>query len=129
MPTKSHLRVGLCGIGLDAYWPQFDGLREQLESYLARAGEQLQSPGVELVPLGLVDSAARGAKPDVMPRPNADLLVLYVTTYALSSTVLPLAQRAGVPILVLNLQPRAAIDYAEFNRLPDRTRMTGYWLA
>ena len=82
------------------------------------------------MPLGLVDSAARSREAGRQCRAtNADLLVLYVTTYALSSTVLLLAQQAGIPILVLNLQPRAAIDYAEFNRLPDRTRMTGYWLA
>ena len=54
---------------------------------------------------------------------------MYVTTYALSNTVLPLVQRAGVPVIVLNLQPEAAIDYAAFNRLGDRTAMTGDWLA
>jgi L-arabinose isomerase len=130
MPTEPHLRVALCGIGLEAYWEQFDGLRAELEGYLARAGEQLQSPGIELLPLGIVDSTARAREAGCQCRgSNADLLILYVTTYALSSTVLLLAQQAGVPILVLNLQPRAAIDYAEFNRLPDRTRMTGYWLA
>lgn len=130
MPTKPHLRVALCGIGLEAYWAQFDGLRAELEGYLARAGDQLQSSNVEVVLLGLVDSTARAREAGRQCRAtNADLLVLYVTTYALSSTVLLLAQQAGVPILVLNLQPRSAIDYAEFNRLPDRTRMTGYWLA
>jgi L-arabinose isomerase len=130
MPTEPQLRVALCGIGLDAYWNQFEGLRAELEGYLARVGEQLRSPDVELVPLGLVDSAARAREEGRQCRAsNADLLLLYVTTYALSSTVLLLAQQAGVPIVVLNLQPRASIDYAEFNRLPDRTRMTGYWLA
>jgi L-arabinose isomerase len=43
--------------------------------------------------------------------------------------VLPLVQRAGVPIVVLNLQPDAAIDYEAFNKLKDRTAMTGEWLA
>jgi L-arabinose isomerase len=62
-------------------------------------------------------------------RADIDVLFLYVTTYALSSTVLALVQRAGVPVIVLNLQPGAAIDYETFNRLPDRTAMTGAWLA
>ena len=26
------LRIGLFGIGLDVYWPQFDGLKERLET-------------------------------------------------------------------------------------------------
>jgi L-arabinose isomerase len=57
------------------------------------------------------------------------VLFLYVPTYALSGVVLPLIQRAGVPVIVLNLQPTAAIDYAAFNRLPDCRNMTGHWLA
>ena len=62
-------------------------------------------------------------------REDIDILFLYVTTYALSNTVLPLVQRAGVPVIVLNLQPEAAIDYQAFNQLQDRTAMTGEWLA
>jgi L-arabinose isomerase len=58
-----------------------------------------------------------------------DLIFLHVTTYALSSTVLPVVQRAKVPVIVLNLQPALAIDYANFNKMGDRTAMTGEWLA
>jgi L-arabinose isomerase len=57
------------------------------------------------------------------------VVFLFVSTYALSSTVLPLAQGVGVPIIVLNLQPVAAIDYDAFNSLGDRGLMTGEWLA
>ena len=35
----------------------------------------------------------------------------HLATYATSSQVLPAVQRAGVPVLVLNLQPAAALDY------------------
>ncbi len=62
-------------------------------------------------------------------RGDVDVIFLHVTTYALSSTVLPVVQRARVPVIILNLQPVDAIDYANFNRLGDRTRMTGEWLA
>ena len=58
-----------------------------------------------------------------------DLIFLHVTTYALSSTVLPVVQRARVPVIILNLSPEAAIDYAAFNRMDDRAAMTGEWLA
>ena len=60
---------------------------------------------------------------------DVDLIFLYVTTYALSSTVLPVVRRARVPVIVLNLSPGAAIDYESFNKLGDRTKMTGEWLA
>ncbi|MDE3188364.1 MAG: arabinose isomerase [Acidobacteriota bacterium] len=130
MSAEQPLRVGLCGIGLDAYWSQFAGLKTQLEGYVARVAERLARPGVHVVNLGLVDTPQRAlAAGRQCRREDIDALFLYVTTYALSYTVLPLVQRAGVPVVVLNLQPEAAIDYAAFNRLEDRTAMTGHWLA
>jgi L-arabinose isomerase len=60
---------------------------------------------------------------------EVDIIFLYVTTYALSSTVLPVVQRAKVPVIILNLAPTAAIDYDAFNKMNDRTKMTGEWLA
>ncbi|MGB8260357.1 MAG: arabinose isomerase, partial [Terracidiphilus sp.] len=130
MSAVDTLRAGLCGIGLDAYWPQFAGLKDRLEGYVARVAARLARPGVEVVNLGLVDSPERSQQAGRQcRREDIDVLFLYVTTYALSNTVLPLVQRAGVPVVVLNLQPEAAIDYAAFNRLGDRTAMTGDWLA
>lgn len=126
----SNLRVALCGIGIQAYWDQFSALHPQLEGYLRKVAARLSRPGVELLNLGLVDTpgGAREAGHRCR-RADTDLLFIYVTTYALSSTVLPLVQRAGVPVIVLNLQPEAAIDYSGFNRIADRTTMTGAWLA
>jgi len=130
MAEDGTLRVGLFGIGLEAYWSQFDGLEERLKGYVARVAEKLAAPGREIVNFGLVDSPEKAfAVGHQARRQDVDLLVLYVTTYALSSTVLPVVRRAKVPVLVLNLQPEAAIDYTRFNSLPDRTAMTGDWLA
>ena len=127
---EQPLRVALCGIGLEAYWEQFEGLRSQLEGYLKQLADSLAQPGIEVMQLDLVDSVERAREAGrECRRSNADVLLLYVTTYALSGVVLPLVQRCGVPVIVLNLQPTPAIDYAAFNRLPDRRRMTGHWLA
>jgi L-arabinose isomerase len=124
------LRLGLFGIGLDAYWPQFEGLKSRLEGYLARTAARLQRPGVEVVNLGLVDTPEKALEAGHRFRQaDVDLIFLHVTTYALSSTVLPVVRRAKVPVILLNLQPAPAIDYAAFNRMGDRTRMTGEWLA
>ena len=38
--NSSPLRVGLCGLGLEAYWPQFAGLKARLEGYLNRVSGQ-----------------------------------------------------------------------------------------
>ncbi|MGH7942958.1 MAG: arabinose isomerase [Limisphaerales bacterium] len=124
------MRVGLFGIGLEAYWPQFKGLKKRLEAYLDLVHKKLERPDVKIVNLGLVDSVSRAFEAGHRFREaDVDLIFLYVTTYALSSTVLPVVKRARVPVIILNLQPAAAIDYANFNRIDDRTAMTGEWLA
>jgi len=123
-------KIGLFGIGLDAYWPQFKGLKPRLEGYLREVQRQIARPGVEVVNLGLVDTPEKAfAAGHKFRQADVDLIFLHVTTYALSSTVLPVVQRAKVPVIILNLSPTAAIDYAKFNRMGDRTAMTGEWLA
>lgn len=127
---QTKLRIGLFSIGLDAYWPQFAGLRERLLKYTDEVAEKLKGGGAELINFGLVDSPAAALRTGhAMRAADVDIVFLYVTTYALSSTVLPVLRLAKVPVIVLMLQPEAAIDYASFNRLQDRTKMTGEWLA
>jgi L-arabinose isomerase len=130
LENPSNLRVGLFGIGLSAYWPQFPGLEERLRDYLQTVEGKLRAPGREIINLGLIDTPERAvAAGHEARRKDIDLLVLYVTTYALSSTVLPVVRRAKVPVLILNLQPEPAINYKAFNALPDRNAMTAEWLA
>jgi L-arabinose isomerase len=127
---ESPVRIGLFGVGLEAYWPQFPGLKERLEGYIAQVAQRMAQPGVEIVNLGLIDNPEKAVEAGhAFRRGDVDLIFLYVTTYAVSSTVIPVVQRAKVPVVVLNLVPEAAIDYAAFNRLPGRTAMTAEWLA
>lgn len=129
-PETPTVKVGLFGIGLDTYWGQFAGLRERLEGYLGRIQKGLESNGAEVVSAGLVDKVDKAARAgDLFKSKDVRIVFLYVSTYALSSTVLPVVQKAGVPVIVLNLQPSKAIDYKWFNGLGDRGKMTGEWLA
>jgi L-arabinose isomerase len=124
------LRVGVFGIGLEAYWTQFAGLEDRLRGYTSRVAKKLHRPGVEVVNLGLIDTPEKAfAAGHDFRRADVDLIFLHVATYALSSTVLPVVRRAKVPVIILNLAPAGAIDYEAFNRLTDRTAMTGEWLA
>ena len=44
--NNALLKIGLFGIGLEAYWEQFDGLKEKLESYVEIvAGKIKKLPG------------------------------------------------------------------------------------
>jgi L-arabinose isomerase len=124
------LNIGLFGIGLDTYWPQFEGLRDRLEGYLNEVHQKLARHDANVVNLGLIDNPHKAFDAGHQFRQaDVDIIFLYVTTYALSSTVLPVVQRAKVPVVILNLQPEEAIDYKWFNNLDDRTKMTGEWLA
>ena len=124
------IRAGLFGIGLSTYWPQFDGLKPRLEGYMTQIANRLGEFGAEVIDVGLVDSPASAEEAGIrFRREQAEVVFLYISTYALSSTVLPAVQRAGVPVVVLNLQPVPAIDYEAFNAMSDRGVMTGEWLA
>ena len=92
--------------------------------------KKLARPGVEVVNLGLIDNPVKALEAGHKFREaDVDVIFLHVTTYALSSTVLPVVQRAKVPVIILNLAPAAAIDYEKFYKMGDRTAMTSDWLA
>ncbi len=125
-----QVKIGLFGIGLNTYWLQFDGLEERLTRYLSTVEQRLGKNGGAIINAGLIDTVDKAFEAGHMFRSeDVDIIFLYVTTYALSSTVLPVVLRAKVPVVVLNLQPENAIDYSAFNRNGDRTEMTGDWLA
>ena len=126
---KMKTKVGLFGIGLDTYWDQFDGLLDNLVRYQSFIHDKIGEFGVEVVDAGMVDNPIKAREAaDFLKVNDVEIVFLYVSTYALSSTVLPIAQKLKVPIIILNLQPVAVLDYDKFNQLGDRGKMTGLWL-
>jgi len=123
-------KIGLFGIGLDTYWDQFDGLLDRLKGYQKQIASKIEGFGAEVIDAGLVDSPLKAREAgDYLQKSDVDIVFLYVSTYALSSTVLPVVHRLNCPIIILNIQPVAAIDYENFNKLGDTGKMTGEWLA
>ncbi len=107
-------KVGLFGIGLDVYWQQFEGLKNRLEGYLKIVEKQIANKA-EVINLGLIDTSEKAFEAGHKFRSeDVDIIFLYATTYALSSTVLPVVQLAKVPFIILNLSPEASIDYNAF---------------
>ena len=122
-------KIGLFGIGLDTYWPQFEGLLENLRGYQKQIKNRIADFGVEEVDAGMVDTPEKAREAaGFLKKEDVEIAFLYVSTYALSSTVLPVAQKLKVPVIILNLQPVAQLDYKAFNALGDRGKMTGVWL-
>ena len=123
------MKAGLFSIGLDTYWAQFDGLLDNLKGYHNQIFDRVGAMGVEVVDGGMVDNEAKaGAAAERFKKEDVDIIFLFISTYALSSTVLPVVQKVKVPVVMLNLQPVAQLDYEAFNALGDRGKMTGVWL-
>ncbi len=85
-----NLSIGLFGVGLDTYWAQFPALHKKLLGYQADIAKRLRGPGIKVVDAGLVDNPVKAREAaEVFQRVGVELIFLYVSTYALSSTVLP----------------------------------------
>lgn len=124
------IMIGLVGIGLDTYWKQFDGLKERLEGYQNEICVRMQSMDADVVNVSIVDSQEKAQKAiDILLDNKIEMLFVFISTYALSSTILPIVQRCKVPILILNIQPEKVIDFKYINGIGDRGKMTGEWLA
>ena len=127
---KKHVKVGLAGVGLNTYWQQFDGLLSRLLGYQGEICRKMAEAGADVTDAGLVDDEDKAvAAGERFRAAGVEMLFVFISTYALSSTLLPMARRAGVPVILLNVQPEPAIDYAYINGLGDRGKMTGEWLA
>lgn len=128
--TKKNVRVGLVGVGLNTYWDQFEGLLPRLLDYQEEINRRMSGLQATVVDGGMVDSPEKAVQAaEALKGEGIEILFIFISTYALSSTVLPIAQRTKVPVLLLNIQPVAAIDYDYINGLGDRGKMTGEWLA
>src|SRR6202051_1611921 len=76
----------------------------------------------DLTDAGFISDATDGAKAaELLRTAGCDLIVCFLTTYMTASMLVPVAQRAGAPVLLINLQPTEAMDHDTFD--------TGQWLA
>lgn len=116
-------------IGLDTYWDQFPQLKINLLKHHREIYDRITQKGVKVINADLVDSPEKGQiAAETFREEKVEIIFIFISTYALSSTVLPVAQKCGVPIVMLNLQPVKQLDYEKFNNLGDRGKMTGIWL-
>lgn len=114
-------RIGVYGIGLKAYWSQFDGLEQRLIYYTKFVESKLSRYG-EVFNFGLVDDEMQGrAAGEYFNANNVDIIFMYSATYCTSSCVLPIHQICKAPLVILNLQPTAQMNYLHTT--------TGQWLA
>ncbi len=122
---KMHRRrtqIGLVAGGLGAYWPQFPDLLPQLRESAQYVTERFTAMDADVIDAGFVSDPSEAAvAAEQLRLADADLIVVFLTTYLTASMVLPIAQRSHTPVLIVDLQPTEAMDHASFD--------TGQWLA
>ncbi|MFV0363555.1 MAG: arabinose isomerase [Suipraeoptans sp.] len=115
------VKIGLYSAGLNTYWGQFPGLLDCLMEYNAFLEKRLSEFG-EVYNIKMVDDDTKGkAAGEYFNEHNVDIVFSHSATYYTSSSVLPIHQINKAPVVVLNLQPTAAMAY-------DKTG-TDRWLA
>ncbi|MGC4055094.1 MAG: L-fucose/L-arabinose isomerase family protein [Paludibaculum sp.] len=106
-------RVGLFGVGYHVYWKQFPGLLDELRNKLNVLDSKIQGNRVEVVNFGIVDKAQDAyALAARLKAADLDLVFCDMVTYATSATFGIIVRSLDVPIVLVALQPLAALDYA-----------------
>lgn len=112
--NKRIARIGIFAVVHDTYYLQFDGLQEKLEGYHQDLVRSLEQHDITLIDYGFAsgqqNAAAIAAQ---MRRDDLDLIFCNMATYATSATFAPVVLGAEQPIILLALQPRAAMDYSQ----------------
>jgi L-arabinose isomerase len=122
MKVRRRTRIGLVSGGLGAYWPQFPDLLPQLQDSARYVTTRFNALDMDVIDAGFVSDASEAtAAAETLRLADCDLIVIFLATYLTSSMVLPIAQKARTPVLVIDLQPTAVMDHAAFD--------TGQWLA
>ena len=106
-----NVKIGLMGVGLNTYWEQFEGLLDRLIGYQNKIKNKMQSLGnVTVIDAGMVDDSEKADRvTSLMKSEDVEILFIYISTYALSSTIIPIANRLNIPvILFLILRKKSA---------------------
>jgi L-arabinose isomerase len=105
--------VGVFGVGHYNYWPQFEGLLDEMHRKLAAFVEKVEAHDVTVTNFGMIDNAQGAyALLSKLKAANLDLVFCDMVTYATSSTFGILIRELDVPIVLAALQPLEALDYS-----------------
>lgn len=105
-------KVGLLAVGHKTYWAQFDGLLDEMHRKNNALEARLEAHGVEVAKFELVDDAIKAYEVvQAVRSADIDLLFINMATYATSATFGIICREIRVPIILVALQPMAAMDY------------------
>ena len=114
MKEKRTARIGIFAVVHATYWDQFDGLIDNIMGYHKDFCEMTKAYDVEIVDFGMIDSSekAYAAVPQILAA-NVDVLFCNMVTYVTSSVFAHIIKEVNKPMVLIALQPRAALDYTK----------------
>ncbi|ROR27349.1 L-arabinose isomerase [Mobilisporobacter senegalensis] len=113
---KRTARIGVFAVGHETYWGQFEGLLDSLMGYHEEFKNIVDKNEVEIIDFGMIDTSEASYKAlNRIKESNVDILLCNMVTYAISATFAPIIRDANVPIILVALQPRKAMDYSKAN--------------
>jgi len=106
--------IGVFGVGHYTYWKQFEGLLDEMHQKLGILVDRIKAQEVNVTNFGMIDNA-QGAYALVkkLKAANLDLVFCDMVTYATSSTFGIIIRELDIPVVLVALQPRKAMDYAK----------------
>ncbi len=109
--VETKARVGVFSIALGAYLPQFPTLLPEFEAQYEAFKKTLPDT-VEIIDGGLVTTKELSqAAGDKFRAADVDLVIMQLLTYATSYNMLPAVRDLNVPVVLVNVQKKAAPDY------------------
>ncbi|MDR1506684.1 MAG: hypothetical protein LBI67_06235 [Treponema sp.] len=116
--VETKARIGMMGIALEAYMPQFPSLRDAFKKQYQSAIDQYFKGDYELYSAGLVTVKEDAEKAGRLFREkDVDVVFLYTLTYCTSSTLVPAIEGLDVPIVIINLQALKKLDCDKANTI------------
>lgn len=109
---ESKARIGVFGVGFFKYWPQFDGLLNDLLKKQEVFIKKLDAFNVDVIDFGLVDNVTSAY--ELVPKlksENLDLIFCDMLTYATSNVFGIIIKSMDIPLVLVALQPDKAMDY------------------
>ena len=111
---KRTANIGIFGVGFNKYWPQFEGLLDELKGKLNIFINKVKANDVQVTSFGIADDAESAYA--MLPKLKAadlDLVFCHMLTYATSASFGAIIRGLDIPLVLVALQPLKALDYSK----------------